>query len=232
MWAKIRLWLIRIAVIFVSSSIFWVVLFKWINPPITYLMLKRKTVALIEGKEITKIKYTWVDIEQMSDYLPLAMICAEDQRFFEHNGFDWEGIKKAYENNKKGKKLKGGSTISQQTAKNVFCWDGRSYIRKAIEAYFTLLIEIFWSKKRILEVYLNVCETGVLTFGAEEGAKRYFFKSANRLTSSEAALLAITLPNPKKYDPKKPTSFLLKRKNWVLKQMSNLGGKSYIDKQF
>jgi monofunctional glycosyltransferase len=195
---------IKIIAYWVLFSVLWVLLYRWINTPITYLMLKRKITALIEDKPVTTLKYTWVDIDQMSDYLPLAMVCAEDQRFFQHHGFDWEGMKKAYENNKKGKKLKGGSTISQQTVKNVFLWDGRSYVRKAFEAYFTFLMEFLWPKKRILEVYLNVAETGVLTFGVEEGAKRYFYKSANKLTPSEAALIAVTLPNPKKYDPKNP----------------------------
>jgi monofunctional biosynthetic peptidoglycan transglycosylase len=169
-----------------------------------------------------------VSLKEMSPNLVLAVICSEDQKFAEHFGFDFEAIEKVAKQNeklkKKGKPIKGGSTISQQCAKNVFLFPQRSYIRKAFEVYFTFLIEIFWSKKRIMEVYLNVIEMGDGIYGAQAAAKTYFNKNAKYLTSSESALIAAVLPNPRKWNAGKPTGYISKRKNWILRQMGHLRG--------
>ena len=178
--------------------------------------------------EAPRLKKEWVSIDDMSKELPLAVIAAEDQKFPEHFGFDVEAIKKVMKQNERlkqrGKPIKGGSTISQQCAKNVFLFPQRSYIRKALEVYFTFLIEIFWSKKRIMEVYLNVIEMGNGIYGAEAASKEFFKKEAKNLTPSEAATLAAVLPNPRKWNAGKPNGYILKRKNWILKQMGHLRG--------
>jgi monofunctional biosynthetic peptidoglycan transglycosylase len=164
-FSKVLLW-------FVVSTLLWVFIYRFINPPITYLMVQRNWERKAEGKP-AKIEKEWVDFEDISDNMKRAAVSAEDQLFLDHMGFDVKAMEKAFNNNAKGKKVKGGSTISQQTAKNVFLWPGRSYVRKAFEAYFTLLIEILWSKERILEVYLNVIEMGDGIYGAEAAAQAY-----------------------------------------------------------
>lgn len=157
--------------------------------------------------------------------MTLAVVASEDNRFLEHHGFDLEAIEKAldYNQKKKGKKVRGASTISQQTAKNVFLWPQRSWIRKGLEVYFTVLIEFVWGKKRIMEVYLNVAETGKGIYGVEMAAQQYFGKPASRLTRSESALLAAILPNPLKWNPANPTPYLRERKDWILWNMGNIG---------
>lgn len=171
-----------------------------------------------QGKKIQK---TWVSYDNISEYAKEAVIASEDQLFDEHFGFDIKQIEKAFKNNqKKKKRIKGASTISQQVAKNVFLWQGRSWIRKALEVYFTLMIEICWSKERILEVYLNVAEMGDGVFGIEAAAKQFFNKAAIGLTAPESALIAAVLPNPIKFKVKNPTAYVIKRKTWILNQMN------------
>jgi monofunctional biosynthetic peptidoglycan transglycosylase len=188
-------------------------------------MVIRTTEQLIDGKDI-KIKKDWVSINEMSHYLPVAVIASEDQRFLEHYGFDWEAIKKAYELNKKktrkGKVL-GASTISQQVAKNVFLWPSRSFIRKAFEVYFTVLIEFFWSKERIMEVYLNVIEMGDGIYGSEKACMQYFKKHAKNINQDQAAAIAAILPNPRKYSAVRPSSYVAKRKSWIKRNMNYIG---------
>jgi monofunctional glycosyltransferase len=172
------------------------------------------------GKKIHK---EWVSYDHISEYAKEAVIAAEDQLFDEHFGFDIKQIEKAFKNNqKKKKRIKGASTISQQVAKNVFLWQGRSWVRKALEAYFTLMIEICWSKERILEVYLNVAEMGDGVFGIEAAAKQFFNKSAMGLTESESALIAAVLPNPIKFKVKHPSAYVVKRKTWIVNQMNQI----------
>lgn len=207
---------------FLGISIIWVILLKFINPPLTYLMLQRGFERKAEGKT-WKLKKEWKDFEDISMNLKKAVLAAEDARFLVHHGFDFEAIEKAYQKNKKGKKIRGGSTISQQTAKNVFLWPGRSYIRKAFEAYFTLLIELFWSKERILEVYLNVIETGDGIYGMETATQTYYGKSCESLLKGEAALLAAVLPNPRRWTPLKPTAYIYYKQGIILRNMRNLG---------
>jgi monofunctional biosynthetic peptidoglycan transglycosylase len=164
----------------------------------------------------------WVPISEMSRHAPQAVVGAEDQTFMKHYGFDFKSLKKAWEGNKKNKRVKGASTITQQTAKNVFLWPSRSYVRKAFEAYFTVLIEIFWSKERILEVYLNVIEMGEGIYGIEAASQTFFDKSSSKLTKGQAALIAAVLPNPRRWSPARPTSYIKNRQSWIMRQMSNL----------
>jgi monofunctional biosynthetic peptidoglycan transglycosylase len=184
-------------------------------------MLMRCGAYFIDDKPVI-LKYKWKSKEKISHNLQLAVVAAEDQKFYEHAGFDVEAIKKAIKYNESHNKTKGGSTISQQCAKNVFLWQGRNWLRKGLEVYFTALIELFWSKERILEVSLNVVEMGIGVYGAEAAAKYYYNKTAAELTKKEAALLAAILPNPRKWDVRKPTNYIIKRQNWILKQMNNL----------
>lgn len=212
---------------FFVISILSTILFRFIPVPITPLMIIRCVEQVANG-EFPKIKKDWVSIDNISPNLVLAVIASEDQKFATHFGFDMEAIQKVAKQNeklqKKGKPIKGGSTISQQTAKNTFLFPQRSWIRKGFEVYFTFLIELFWSKKRIMEVYLNVIEMGNGIYGAEAASKTYFKKSAKDLSNSEAALIAAVLPNPRKWNATKPSAYITKRKNWILRQMNHLRG--------
>jgi monofunctional biosynthetic peptidoglycan transglycosylase len=219
---KITALLGRILVWFLMVTIIWVLLYRFINPPITLLMVLRNIERKTDGKP-AKLEKKWVDFDDMSDNMKRAAVSAEDQLFLKHIGFDVKAIEKAFKTNKKGKKVKGGSTISQQTAKNVFLWPGRSWVRKGFEAYFTLLIEMLWSKERILEVYLNVIEMGDGIYGAEAAAQAYFGKSCTSLTKSQAALIAACFPNPRRWTPKKPTTYIKHRQYLILKNMRRLG---------
>jgi monofunctional biosynthetic peptidoglycan transglycosylase len=212
---KIILW-------FVVISVVWVLAYRFINPPITWLMLQRNVERKIDGKAF-KLEKNWVKFEDLPLSLKKAAVAAEDQLFLEHHGFDINAIEKAYLNNQKGKKIKGGSTISQQTAKNVFLWPGRSFIRKGFEAYFTLLIEVLWSKERIMEIYLNIIEMGDGIYGAEAAAQAYFNKSAPKLTRAQSALIVACFPNPRRWSPKNPTNYIYKRQNAIIRNMKRLG---------
>jgi len=209
---KVLLW-------FVVLSVAWVLLYKYVPVPYTPLMVIRSFQADTE----LEIKHDWVSITVISEEVQLAVICAEDQQFLNHNGFDYEAIEKAYKSNKNGYKLRGGSTISQQTAKNAFLWPGRSWLRKGLETYFTFLIETFWSKERILEVYLNSIEMGDGVYGVQAAAAYWFNTTANDLNSHEAAAIAAILPNPRSYKASPRTQYMEARKQWILRQMSNFG---------
>jgi monofunctional glycosyltransferase len=175
-----------------------------------------------EGQKMV-LKHDWVSLEEISPKLQLAVVCSEDQNYLKHFGFDFDAIEKAMKSNEEGKKLRGASTISQQTAKNVFLWPGRSYIRKAFEVYFTLLIELFWSKERIMEVYLNSIEMGNGVYGAEAAARFWFKKAAIKLNKDESAAIAAILPNPLRYIASPAGPYISKRKEWIKKQMSYWG---------
>jgi len=175
-----------------------------------------------EGKK-SRMDKKWVDFEDISDNMKRAAVSAEDQLFLKHLGFDLKAIEKAFAENKNSKKVKGGSTISQQTAKNVFLWPGRSWLRKGFEAYFTLLIELLWSKERILEVYLNVIEMGDGIYGAEAAAQSYFGKSCTKLSRSQAALIAACFPNPRRWTPRRPTQYIKHRQYLIMRNMRRLG---------
>jgi len=202
----------------IGFSIFIVLLYKWVPVPATPLMVIR----YFENPE-EPIKHDWVPINKISGYLPLAVLSSEDQNFLKHSGFDMKAIEKAIENNNKGKRVRGASTISQQTAKNVFLWPHRDWFRKGMEAYFTLLIETIWSKERIMEVYLNSIEMGKGVYGAEAAAQHWFNKPASKLNAHEAATIAAILPNPRVYRANPASSYIQQRKNWVYRQMQNYG---------
>lgn len=212
---KVFLW-------FLMATVLWVLVYRFVNPPITLLMIQRNLERSSDDKPF-KMEKKWVNFEDISDNMKRAAVSAEDQLFLKHIGFDLKAIEKAFAANKSGKKIKGGSTISQQTAKNVFLWPGRSWIRKGFEAYFTLLIEILWSKERILEVYLNVIEMGDGIYGAEAAAQSYFDKSCNKLSRTQAALIAACFPNPRRWTPKKATQYIRHRQFLILKNMRRLG---------
>ncbi len=213
----------------VAVSILVVVLLRWINPPFTAFMAEAQVGAWLSRELGYTSMHHWVGLQQISPNLALAVIASEDQKFPEHWGFDVEAIEKAYQLNQHSHKVRGASTISQQVAKNLFLWSGRSYFRKGLEAYFTILIEACWPKRRILEVYLNSAEFGPGTYGAEAAAQRFFHRSAARLTRSDAALLAAVLPNPRHYSAAAPTAYLQRRRDQILAQMQALGGPEMLE---
>lgn len=192
----------------VTLSLVWVVAYRWIDPPTTSLMIR-------DHFNDVKVYREWVGLNEMSRHIPRAVIAAEDSRFCEHNGFDIEAIEKAMERNKQGKKLRGGSTISQQTAKNAFLWSGRTWIRKGLEAWFTVLIEFIWGKPRIMEVYLNIAEYGRGVYGVQAASIHYFNKPASKLSRVEAARLAAILPQPIKRDAASPGRYTKRYANRI-----------------
>lgn len=200
-------------------TFFLVLLYKWVNPPFTFLMLQRSFEQWVQGKRV-EFHYDWVSIDSISPSLWKAAIAAEDGFFLHHWGFDWGAIKYAIEYNKTHKRKIGGSTISQQTAKNVFLWPDRTWLRKGLEAYFTVLIELLWGKKRIMEMYLNVVEMGEGVYGVKAASKKYFHKHPYYLTSQEAALLIATLPSPRKWNPQTNSPVLYRRQQIILRNMT------------
>lgn len=216
---KIYKFIIKLILWFFGLSIGGTILFKFIPVPFTPLMFIR-SYEQISSNEKFVWKHDWVSIEDMSVNIQKAVIASEDGKFTSHKGFDMDAIEKAYKHNQKGKKIKGGSTISQQTAKNVFLWPGRSFIRKGFEAYFTILIEFVWGKERIMEVYLNSIEMGNGIYGVEAAAQHWFNKSAAKLSKKEAAAIAAILPNPRKFKASNSSGYVNRRKNAIAKQMN------------
>lgn len=202
----------------VVLSVLWVLVLAVVPPPVTWIM------AAQAGEQKTFAR-EWKSLDRISRSMPLAVIASEDQKFFDHFGFDMEAIEKAlaYNERKKGRKTRGASTISQQVAKNVFLWHGRTKVRKAVEVWFTLLIELLWSKERILEVYLNVAEMGKGVFGVEAASQACFNRSASKLTQAQAAAIAVTLPSPRKWSCSRPGPKTRARQAWVVRNMNNLG---------
>ncbi|HNU59542.1 MAG TPA: monofunctional biosynthetic peptidoglycan transglycosylase [Aquaticitalea sp.] len=209
---------------FLAIPLIGVIVFKWLPVPVTPLMLIRSYEQWQDDKPIVW-KHDWVSLDEISDYLELAVVCSEDQNFINHNGFDLKAIEKAIEHNKKSQRVRGASTISQQTAKNVFLWPGRGWVRKGLETYVTFLIELLWPKERIMEVYLNSIEMGNGVYGAEAASQYWFNKSAIKLNRNEAAAIAVILPNPRKYRANPASAYIEGRKAWVLRQMGYHGGK-------
>ena len=211
MWKKIK----QIIFIVLILNVVFIVWGRFLNPPIT--------LTQIGGLfEYGRLQRDYISYDEMGNNVKKAVIASEDQKFFSHDGFDYTAIEKAMKYNEKGKKIRGGSTISQQTAKNIFLWQGRSWLRKGLEAVYTFIIEKVWSKDIILERYLNSIEMGQGVFGVEAAANYYFGKSSKDLNASEAAWIAAVLPNPKKYDPKNPSAYLRKKHNWIMRQMRNV----------
>jgi monofunctional biosynthetic peptidoglycan transglycosylase len=208
----------------IAASVATVVLLRWLNPPYSAFMAQTQLAAWQKHDRTYVFRRRWVDLKQISPNLPLAVVASEDQKFPEHWGFDVEAIEKAYEMNQHSHRVHGASTISQQVAKNLFLWSGRSYFRKGLEAYFTVLIEICWPKRRILEIYLNIAEFGYGTYGAEAAAQQFFHTAAAKLTRSDSALLAAVLPNPERLMAAAPSAYVEQRRDWILGQMQMLGG--------
>jgi len=217
--------ILRLVIYFFVISIVWVVILRFVPVWVTPFMISRKIEAF-KADEDTKIYHDWESYDNISKEAALAVVASEDQNFPNHWGFDFNEIYDAM--TEKRKRVRGASTISQQVAKNVFLWHGRSFIRKGLEAYFTILIEVIWNKERILEVYLNVAEMGKMTFGVEAASLRFYKKSAKNLTRSEAARIAAVLPNPVRFSIKNPSAYIMKRSNQISRQMRYLGGQKYL----
>ncbi|MEK7358510.1 MAG: monofunctional biosynthetic peptidoglycan transglycosylase [Bdellovibrionota bacterium] len=222
-WLRLwfRLWfrvVATAAAAFFLTSVLLVLVYRWVPVSTTPLMLIRVTENLSQGKPI-RFERQWTPISRLSPKLQRSVVAAEDIKFFEHEGFDWQAIEKAIRHNKNGRRIRGGSTISQQVAKNVFLWPKRSWLRKGLEAYFTVLIEMLWGKERIMEVYLNVVELGDGVYGVEAAAERFFRKSAKELSSSEAALVAAVLPNPRRFLIQRPSPYTRFRQTMIQRRM-------------
>jgi len=222
-WVKVWRIIKRVFIILFIAQFVYILLLKWINPPVTFTQL---------GSWVTGhgLKRKYINAAKMSENAKLAIIASEDQLFADHNGFDFKSIEKAMKHNSKSRSLRGASTISQQTAKNVFLWQGRSWLRKAMETYFTFMIELVWGKKRILEVYMNVAEMGNGVFGIEAAAQNNFKKPAIKLSQQEAAMIAACLPNPKKYTVKPVSRPVAIRYPWIMRQMNNLSDDEDLNK--
>jgi monofunctional glycosyltransferase len=206
-----------------------VLLLRFVPPWTSAVMLERHVGAWVRGEQDFHLHQRWVPWGQISPYVPLAMVASEDQKFPYHHGFDFDSIHNAMDAADEGKRLRGASTISQQTAKNLFLWNGRSFVRKGLEAYFTVLIELTWPKQRILEVYANIAELGDGIYGVGAASDAYFHISPARLSPAQAARLAAVLPNPRLLHADRPSAYVLRRANWIQQQMEQLGGPSYIE---
>ncbi|HJR99646.1 MAG TPA: monofunctional biosynthetic peptidoglycan transglycosylase [Flavobacterium sp.] len=223
---RLKVILFKIILWFIGISLFLVVFFKFVPVPVTPLMVIRAIENKAAGKQIY-FSHNWEPLENISVNLQKAVIASEDGLFLTHNGFDFKAMQKAYKNNERGRRIKGGSTISQQTAKNVFLWQGRSYIRKGLEAYFTVLIELIWGKERIMEVYLNSIEMGDGVYGAQAAAEHWYRKDAVNLTPRQAAGIAAILPSPRKYTATSSSSYVNRRKDKIVRVMRTVGKIKY-----
>jgi monofunctional glycosyltransferase len=226
---KRRLWraLGWSCVALLAASVLPVLLLRWLDPPGSAFMLARRVEAVRAGERDFVLRHRWVDADAISPQLPIALVAAEDQKFPSHNGFDVEAIRDALDERRDGGS-RGASTISQQVAKNLFLWSGRSWLRKAAEAWYTVLIEALWPKARIIEVYANIAEFGDGVYGVEAAAQVFFGKSAARLSASESALLAAVLPNPRVLRVAAPSAYVRRRQAWIVRQARQLGGPAYL----
>lgn len=219
---------LRWLAIFLAGTMAITILFRWVPLPCSSLMIQRQVASLWQKDKEYRFRYQWVGLGNISPSAPLAVIASEDQKFFNHMGFDFDAIEKAWEHNQHRKRVHGASTISQQVAKNLFLWPGRSFIRKGMEVYFTLLLEGLWPKRRILEVYLNVAEFGPGIFGVEAASRAYFHKPAARLNSAEAAILAAILPSPLRSSAARPSGYISQRAWQIQQQMRLMGGPAML----
>lgn len=205
-----------------------VLVLRFVPPLTSAVMMERQLGALIHGEKDFRLQHRWVPWDQVSPYVPLAMVAGEDQKFPFHHGFDFDSIQNAMDAADEGRRLRGASTISQQTAKNLFLWNGRSFVRKGLEAYFTVLIELTWPKQRILEVYMNVAELGDGIYGVGAASDAFFHVPPSRLSPAQAARLAAVLPSPRRFHADRPTAYVQGRANWIQQQMAQLGGPGYL----
>ena len=222
---RLLLW---VATVFFASTAIVVLAMRWVPPLTTAFIINGYVSAWLEHDYGWRADHRWTAYEQISRHAKLAVIASEDQKFAFHPGFDFEAIDKAIRARERGKSLRGASTISQQVAKNLFLWPGQSFVRKGLEAYLTLLIELMWPKQRILEVYLNVAEFGPGIYGVGAAAPRFFHADPAHITQAQGALLAAVLPSPKRLHVERPSGYLYRRQAWIMEQMNALGGAEYI----
>jgi monofunctional biosynthetic peptidoglycan transglycosylase len=230
MLARLLRWLLYVLLGWLVLSFATVLLLRWVDPPTSAFMLREQVGAWWNDNDTYVLRQRWVDWAQIATPMKVAVIASEDQRFPEHNGFDFQQINKALEQRERGRRSRGASTISQQVAKNLFLWSGRSWMRKGLEAFYTVLIEWLWPKQRILEVYLNIAEFGTGTFGAGAASETFFRKPAARLSTYDAALLAAVLPSPKRMRVSKPSRYMKSRQQQIVAQMRMLGGGTLLKK--
>ena len=226
-WRRLLRWAALGGAGFLGASILLVLILRFIPPPCSALMVQRQVSAILDSKPC-KCRQRWVSLAQIAPCMGVAVMAGEDQNFPEHGGFDRDAIEKALAHNEKSRRKRGASTISMQTSKNLFLWESRSWLRKGFEAYFTLLIEAVWPKRRILEIYLNIVEFGDGIYGVEAASQAFFHKSARALYPHEAALLAAVLPSPHRFRADAPSPYVRKRQAWILGQMQNLGGEAAL----
>ncbi|HET8898640.1 MAG TPA: monofunctional biosynthetic peptidoglycan transglycosylase [Rhodanobacteraceae bacterium] len=226
--SRLRRWLLWLLAAWFVATIGVVLLLRFVPPPTSAFMLERRVAAWRQGEHDFRLRQHWVPWSRLSPWLPLAMVAGEDQKFPFHHGFDVGAIQDALAEADDGGRLRGASTISQQTAKNLFLWGGRSFVRKGLEAYFTVLLEVLWPKQRILEVYANIAELGDGIYGADAASRAYFGHPAASLSPHQAALLAATLPNPRRLHADRPSAYVARRAAWIERQMRQLGGPAYL----
>ncbi|WAT15673.1 monofunctional biosynthetic peptidoglycan transglycosylase [Xanthomonas fragariae] len=221
-------WMLAAPLLFAAASVLQVLVLRVADPPISSMMVGRYLEAWGEGDWSFSLHQQWRDYDAIAASLPISVVAAEDQQFPVHHGFDLQAIEKARDHNARGGRMRGASTISQQVAKNVFLWQGRSWGRKILEAWYTMLIELFWPKQRILEMYLNVAEFGDGVYGAQAAARQFWGKDAAGLLPTESACLAAVLPSPRRYDARRPGAYVQRRAAWIQKQARQLGGAAYL----
>lgn len=224
-------WLLRLLLAWLAISWLPVVVLRFVNPPTSAFMIERHLEAWRQGRTHLVLHQHWVPWVSMNKRAPLAMVASEDQRFPFHHGFDFQAIHHAIDTAEDGGRLRGASTISQQTAKNLFLWGGRNVLRKGLEAYFTVLLELTWPKQRILEVYANICELGDGIYGVGAASRQLFGVDQSRLSAHQAALLAAVLPNPRRLHAARPSAYVERRAAWIERQMRQLGGTAYITRR-
>ncbi|MET3009272.1 monofunctional biosynthetic peptidoglycan transglycosylase [Stenotrophomonas koreensis] len=224
-------WLLIVPFVLVLFSVLQVLVLRFVDPPFSMVMAADQAGRWIHGPDRSLVAYDWVDHGQMAACLPISLVAAEDQQFPFHRGFDLDAIAKARRHNERGGKVRGASTISQQVAKNLFLWQGRSWLRKGLEAWYTALIELFWPKQRIIEMYANIAEFGPGVYGAQAASHRFFGRDAARLSAGQCARLAAVLPSPRRYNAATPGPYVQRRAAWIQRQVRQLGGPGYLQEQ-
>jgi monofunctional glycosyltransferase len=230
LWRRLLRVICMSALLFVALTWLCVLVMRFVPPLTSAFMVERRLSASIHGEHGFALKFQWIPFSKVSADLPIALVAGEDQKFPTHHGFDLQAIADALDEADEGERLRGASTISQQTAKNLFLWGGRSFVRKGFEAYFTVLLELTWPKRRILEVYLNIAELGDGIYGAQAAAQEFFHKHAAQLSAHESALLASVLPNPKKLHADRPSPYVSRHADWIERQVRQLGGPGYLQR--
>ena len=230
LWRRALRFFVFGLLLWIATTWLCVLVMRFVPPLTSAFMLERRVAAVTHGERDFVMKYQWVPLSQVSADLPIALVAGEDQKFPVHHGFDLQAIADALDEADEGERLRGASTISQQTAKNLFLWGGRSFVRKGMEAYFTVLLELTWPKRRILEVYLNIAEFGDGVYGAQAAAQQFFRKNAAQLTAHESALLASVLPNPRKLHADRPSPYVAHHAEWIERQVHQLGGPGYLSR--